>query len=118
MCFASNHPEVADTASQLDRVAMRQTWRRLTFLHWPYPPDLIRRFIPRDWTSTRSMTPHGWDWSHSKSSARLASRTLLARAKLIAMRQSLFEDAGLAPPQGAPLVHYSAELAVKIGRLI
>ncbi len=25
---------------------MRQSWRRLTFLHWPYPPDLIRRFIP------------------------------------------------------------------------
>jgi uncharacterized protein YqjF (DUF2071 family) len=25
---------------------MRQTWRRLTFLHWPYAPDLIRRFIP------------------------------------------------------------------------
>ncbi|MGA2878465.1 MAG: DUF2071 domain-containing protein [Bryobacteraceae bacterium] len=25
---------------------MRQTWRRLTFLHWPYAPDLVRRFIP------------------------------------------------------------------------
>ncbi len=25
---------------------MRQTWRGLTFLHWPYAPDLIRRFIP------------------------------------------------------------------------
>ena len=31
----------ADTASRpeaLRRVAMRQTWRRLTFLHWPYAP--------------------------------------------------------------------------------
>jgi uncharacterized protein len=28
------------------REAMRQTWRRLTFLHWPYDPDLIRGFIP------------------------------------------------------------------------
>jgi uncharacterized protein YqjF (DUF2071 family) len=25
---------------------MRQTWRRLTFLHWPYAPDLIRPCIP------------------------------------------------------------------------
>jgi len=25
---------------------MRQTWRLLTFLHWPYDPDLIRAFIP------------------------------------------------------------------------
>ncbi|HEX5228036.1 MAG TPA: DUF2071 domain-containing protein [Bryobacteraceae bacterium] len=25
---------------------MRQTWRRLTFLHWPYPPALIRALIP------------------------------------------------------------------------
>ena len=31
---------------RLSPVAMRQTWRRLTFLHWPYDPDLIRRFIP------------------------------------------------------------------------
>ncbi len=25
---------------------MRQIWRRLTFLHWPYAPDVIRGFIP------------------------------------------------------------------------
>ena len=25
---------------------MRQTWRRLTFLHWPFAPDPIRRLIP------------------------------------------------------------------------
>jgi uncharacterized protein len=25
---------------------LRQSWRRLTFLHWPYTPDLIRPFIP------------------------------------------------------------------------
>lgn len=25
---------------------MRQTWRRLTFLHWQYHPDLIRPLIP------------------------------------------------------------------------
>jgi uncharacterized protein len=25
---------------------MQQTWRRLTFLHWPYPPDQIRGLIP------------------------------------------------------------------------
>ena len=33
-CCASNRPAEAATASPLD---MRQTWRRLTFLHWPYP---------------------------------------------------------------------------------
>lgn len=26
---------------------MQQTWRRLTFLHWPYAPGLIRPLIPR-----------------------------------------------------------------------
>ncbi len=49
MCCASNRPVGAATASPseaLRRVAMRQTWRRLTFLHWPYAPDLIRGFIP------------------------------------------------------------------------
>jgi hypothetical protein len=25
---------------------MHQSWRRLTFLHWPFAPDLIRGFIP------------------------------------------------------------------------
>jgi uncharacterized protein len=25
---------------------LKQSWRRLTFLHWPYAPDLIRGFIP------------------------------------------------------------------------
>jgi uncharacterized protein len=41
----------------------------------------------------------------------------LARATLIELRQTLFDAAGLPPPAGAPLVHYAAELAVKIGRL-
>ena len=34
------------------------------------------------------------------------------------LRQTLFEAAGLPLAAGAPLVHYAAELAVKIGRLI
>ncbi|HLG98802.1 MAG TPA: DUF2071 domain-containing protein [Bryobacteraceae bacterium] len=25
---------------------MRQTWRRLTFLHWPYSPDAVRPLLP------------------------------------------------------------------------
>jgi len=25
---------------------MRQTWRQLTFLHWPYPPDAVRPLLP------------------------------------------------------------------------
>ncbi len=42
----------------------------------------------------------------------------LAHADVLNLRQSLFENAGLPPPLGAPLVHYAAELTVKIGRLI
>jgi uncharacterized protein YqjF (DUF2071 family) len=41
----------------------------------------------------------------------------LARANVVELRQSLFQNAGLPAPQGAPIVHYAAELAVKIGRL-
>jgi uncharacterized protein YqjF (DUF2071 family) len=25
---------------------MRQEWRRLTFLHWPYDPDVVQRLLP------------------------------------------------------------------------
>jgi len=52
-------PAEADTASRpevqpitpwapqtLPRVAMMQTWRRLTFLHWRYDADVVRRMIP------------------------------------------------------------------------
>jgi hypothetical protein len=59
MCSESSRRAEADTASRLDphpifpsapqasfHVAMRQTWRRLTFLHWPYAPHIVRSFIP------------------------------------------------------------------------
>jgi uncharacterized protein YqjF (DUF2071 family) len=42
----------------------------------------------------------------------------LARASALQIHQTLFEAAGLPAPLGNPLVHYSAELTVKIGRLI
>ena len=42
----------------------------------------------------------------------------LARASLVDLRQSLIEAAGLPTPAGAPLVHYAAEIDVRIGRLI
>ena len=60
MFSASNLPAEAATESRidarpitpwaplnLDRVAMRQTWRRLTFLHWPYDPATVRRLLPQ-----------------------------------------------------------------------
>lgn len=216
---------------------MRQTWRRLTFLHWPFAPDLIRRFIPAGlhldtfdgagWmglvpfeiygtpgigyfpeTNLRTYVvgpdgsravwffsleaarlkavlgarigyhlPYFWasmsvtskdgaihyhsqrHWPHhtgamtniviqpgepyktselterdrfltaryrlySLSRGRLRYAQIehppwpLARAKVIELGQNLFEHAGLPAPQGAPIVHYSAELDVKIGRLI
>jgi uncharacterized protein YqjF (DUF2071 family) len=215
---------------------LRQTWRRLTFLHWPYLPDLIRSIVPAGleldtfdgaaWVGlvpfeiydfpgiphfpetnlrTYVVGPDGSRavWFFSLEAARLAavlgarigyhlpyfwaqmrvaaedgvihyrsrrhwphdSRTMtditiqpgelyrsddltdrdhfltaryrlystsrgqlrhadiehppwpLARASVIERRQTLFEAAGLPPPAGAPLVHYAAELAVKIGRL-
>jgi hypothetical protein len=42
----------------------------------------------------------------------------LARATVIELRQTLLDQAGLPAPHEAPLVHYAAELGVKIGRLI
>jgi uncharacterized protein YqjF (DUF2071 family) len=30
----------------VERVAMLQTWRRLTFLHWSYEPSEVRRLLP------------------------------------------------------------------------
>jgi uncharacterized protein YqjF (DUF2071 family) len=213
---------------------MRQTWRRLTFLHWPYAPDVIRRFIPTgleldtfDRTAWVGLVPFeiygtpgipyfpetnlrtyviGPDgaravWFFSLEAARLAavmgarigyhlpyfwakmrvtsengaihyrsrrhwphdSRAMtdivvqpgepfeltnldhfltarfrlstlargrlryaqiehppwpLTRASVVALRQSIFEGAGLPAPQGAPLAHYAAELAVEISRLV
>lgn len=41
----------------------------------------------------------------------------LARARVVELQQTLFESAGLPPPAGDPLVHYSEELAVDIGPL-
>jgi uncharacterized protein len=216
---------------------LKQTWRRLTFLHWPYSPDLIRGFIPAgleldtfDEAAWVGLVPFeiygtpgvshfpetnlrtyvvGPDGSHAvwffsleaasllavigarvgyhlpyfwakmrvtdvNGAVHYASRRLrphdpsvmtgiivkpgelyqpseltgrdqfltaryrlyttsgprlryakiehapwpLARASVMELRQNLFERAGLPPPSGTPLVHYSEELAVKIGRLI
>jgi uncharacterized protein len=216
---------------------MRQTWRRLTFLHWPYAPDLIRCYIPAGleldtfdnaaWVGlvpfeihdtpgipyfpetnlrTYVIGPDGARavWFFSLEAARLAavlgarigyhlpyfwakmsvasqngvihyrsrrhwphdSRAMtdivvqpgkpygsnelterdhfltaryrlytlalgrlrfaqiehppwpLAKARVIQLQQTLFENAGIPPPAGAPLVHYADELAVRIGRLI
>jgi len=216
---------------------MRQTWRRLTFLHWPYAPELIRGFLPAGlqldtfegaaWvglvpfeiydfpgiphfpeTNVRTYVigpdgtravwffsleaarvaavvgariayhlPYFWakmrvtsedgairyrsrrHWPHDSyaitdiairssepyqldqlnerdhfltaryrlyttSQGRLRYTDIehppwpLARAQVIELRQTLFESAGLPAPSGPPLVRYSEELAVKIGRLI
>jgi hypothetical protein len=39
----------------------------------------------------------------------------LARAALVTLRQNLIDAAGLPAPEGQPLVHYAAEIDVKIG---
>src|SRR5215469_8314846 len=30
----------------VDRPVMRQRWERLTFLHWPFDPEVVRRLLP------------------------------------------------------------------------
>jgi uncharacterized protein YqjF (DUF2071 family) len=39
----------------------------------------------------------------------------LAHATVVTLDQNLIEAAGLPAPEGAPLVHYAAEIDVKIG---
>ena len=59
MSCASNRRAEAATESRIEaqpippwppkpveRVAMPQTWRRLTFLHWLYEPALVQRLLP------------------------------------------------------------------------
>src|SRR5579872_5995304 len=59
MSCASSRPAAEDMASRFDpqpvtpappekleQVVMPQTWRRLTFLHWPYDPADVRPLIP------------------------------------------------------------------------
>ncbi len=59
MCCALNHRAEAATASRIEpqpitpwapqrveRAAMQQTWKRLTFLHWRYDPALVRPLLP------------------------------------------------------------------------
>jgi uncharacterized protein len=59
MCSALNRLAEAATESRIEAqpitpfapqlvqgVAMRQTWRRLTFLHWPYEPAVVQPLLP------------------------------------------------------------------------
>jgi len=39
-------PIVPRASQAVTRVAMSQTWRRLTFLHWPYEPALVQPLLP------------------------------------------------------------------------
>jgi uncharacterized protein YqjF (DUF2071 family) len=39
-------PITASPPQRLSKPFMRQTWRDLTFLHWPYSPEIVRRLVP------------------------------------------------------------------------
>ncbi len=229
-------PITPEAPQTVKRVAMRQTWRRLTFLHWPYEPSQVRPLLPTGleldtfdgvaWvglvpfeihnlrgipafpeTNVRTYVlgpdgsravwffsldaarlpavvgarlvyhlPYFWarmqvtserdliryrsrrSWPHARTATtniaimpcepflrealterdhfltaryRLyaASRGKLcqaqiehaawplARANAVEVHQTLVQASGLTSPEGAPLVHYSAELDVKIGHL-
>ena len=43
---AEKQPITPWAPQPVEHVAMLQTWRRLTFLHWPYDPAEVRRFLP------------------------------------------------------------------------
>jgi uncharacterized protein YqjF (DUF2071 family) len=43
---AETQPITPWAPQPVERVAMSQTWRRLTFLHWPYEPSEVRRLLP------------------------------------------------------------------------
>ncbi|MDX6227501.1 MAG: uncharacterized protein QOI76_891, partial [Frankiales bacterium] len=34
------------SANPPSTTVMRQEWRRLTFLHWPYEPAVVQRLLP------------------------------------------------------------------------
>ncbi len=98
--------------------------------HWPHDPGAIteiairpgQRYQPGELTALdHFLTARFRLYALSRGRLRHAQIEHppwpLARAKVIELRQTIFESAGLPVPQGSPLVHYSAELAVKIGRL-
>ena len=41
-------PISAEPPHRVDRPIMRQTWRDVTFLHWRYEPDGVRKLLPAD----------------------------------------------------------------------
>ena len=43
---AETQPITPWAPEPVERVAMLQTWRRLTFLHWPYEPSEVARLLP------------------------------------------------------------------------
>jgi len=237
LCALDPQPITPNAPHPVHPVAMRQTWRRLTFLHWPYAPELIRPLLPPSFeldtfdgaawlglvpfeifgtpvisrfpeTNLRTYVigpdgsravwffsldaarllavlgariayhlPYFWAritvaseggtiryrsrrrWPHHSAAmtdiviqpgelyapaeltardhfltARFRLYTIsrrrlrfaqiehspwpLAHATVIEFRQTLTDALGLPPPAGAPLAHYSAELAVNIGRLV
>src|SRR6266852_3693133 len=84
-CCASNRPAEAVTASRAEvqpiavwppepvkRPLMHQTWRRLTFLHWPYEAAVVRRLLPPEveldtfdgsaWVSLAPFEIHNIGW--------------------------------------------------------
>lgn len=42
------HSPVPDVT--VDRPVMRMAWDKLTFLHWPYSPDIVQKLVPTDLT--------------------------------------------------------------------
>ncbi len=71
----TRNPSRPGRRSAVERVAMRQTWRRLTFLHWRYPPGVVQP-TPASRSRTghvRAVTP-GSAWFRSRSTISQASR--------------------------------------------
>lgn len=98
--------------------------------HWPHDSTAItdisikpgQQFNPSELTASDHFLTARFQL-YTVARGRLASAKIehppwpLARADVVELRQTLIERAGLPSPVGAPLVHYSDEVTVKIGPL-
>lgn len=39
-------PSAGHPPHEIDKPVMRQQWRSLAYLHWPYPPEQVQRLLP------------------------------------------------------------------------
>src|SRR6266536_3085522 len=125
---ADHHVPVAPPVR---RPVMLQHWRRLTFLHWRYPPQAVQALLPPGLElgapfAAAELGPLDhfltaryrlWTVVAGRLAAAAAEHPpwSLRRARLVDLDKDLLEAAGLPPPEGMPVVHASDGVRVRIG---